>query len=603
MVERSAPSRGSSGQYGQPRWTDGPTGTAQADRLTVIQRSSVACAPPESMAARARSTPSASRSTGSPGSAACTASAAPALSSTASRTGPGSPRTSRRTTSALYDASRPRSASAVPPPSPTRAGSRTNCSTRPSVTAQTCEVVVVVSSSSPSSPRKTHASAPRLAKTPAISGAIRRSAQPIACAAGLAGWASGPRKLKVVAPPSSRRATAACRSAGWNAAAKQKVIPASSPILATAGAGRSRRIPRASSTSADPAFEDAERFPCLTTGAPAPAATIAAIVEMFTDMDRSPPVPTTSSTRPMTVRGVACAYMPSTRPSSSSMVSPLARSATANPAIWDGDASPARISPIAQDVWPLVRSAPPMSADSTSGQEWAVVIGGSAAGRRLGRRGPLPQQPYDRLGQLQRVEGMRHRAVGPGPRGEPGVLRATGEHQDRRTPVDLVLQLLGDAEAPGGGGLAVEDGQVDQPGVHLLQHDRFGGHLDVLELRHVGVRPATEPEDHLGAGVGVVAVDQDLQACVGCGVAHAADSTGHPRLRYGVSPAPRAGPGAGPRAQPHAWTSGPTDCTAHRRTPARPGRPRPRGCLRPGAGRPRGPAARTAAGRGTTSPR
>ena len=113
----------------------------------------------------------------------------------------------------------------------------------------------------------------------------------------------------MVATPSSRRGTAACRSAGWNAAAKQKVIPASSPIRATLAPGRSSRMPSASSTSAEPALDEADRLPCLTTGAPAPAATIAAMVEMFTDIDRSPPVPTTSSTRPRTVSGVACAYI------------------------------------------------------------------------------------------------------------------------------------------------------------------------------------------------------------------------------------------------------------------------------------------------------
>ena len=66
-----------------------------------------------------------------------------------------------------------------------------------------------------------------------------------------------------------------------------------------ASAGRSSRMPSASSTSAEPAWDEAERLPCLTTGTPAPAATIAAIVEMFTDIERSPPVPTTSSTRPL----------------------------------------------------------------------------------------------------------------------------------------------------------------------------------------------------------------------------------------------------------------------------------------------------------------
>ena len=48
-------------------------------------------------------------------------------------------------------------------------------------------------------------------------------------------------------------------------------------------------------------------------------------------------------------------------------------------------------------------------------------------------------------------------------------------------------------------------------GVHVLQDDGLGGHLDVLELGQVGVRTAAEREDDLLAGVDVVAVDEDLQ--------------------------------------------------------------------------------------------
>ncbi len=106
-------------------------------------------------------------------------------------------------------------------------------------------------------------------------------------------------------------------------------------------------MPSASSTSAEPAWLEAERLPCLTTRAPAPAATMAAIVEMFTLIERSPPVPTTSRARPGIASGVATAYIASSRPVTSSIVSPLARSATAKPAIWAGVAAPARISPIA----------------------------------------------------------------------------------------------------------------------------------------------------------------------------------------------------------------------------------------------------------------
>ena len=40
-------------------------------------------------------------------------------------------------------------------------------------------------------------------------------------------------------------------------------------------------IPRASSKSADPDFDDAARFPCLITLTPAAAAMIAAVVEIL----------------------------------------------------------------------------------------------------------------------------------------------------------------------------------------------------------------------------------------------------------------------------------------------------------------------------------
>ena len=101
---------------------------------------------------------------------------------------------------------------------------------------------------------------------------------------------------------------------------------------------------------------------------PAPAATIAAIVEMFTEKERSPPVPTTSRTRPGTESGVACAYIASTRPCSSSTVSPLARRATAKPAICTAVASPERIWSIAHEVCPASRSVPATSPVRTSGQ-------------------------------------------------------------------------------------------------------------------------------------------------------------------------------------------------------------------------------------------
>ena len=142
---------------------------------------------------------------GCPG-ASWTASAAPALRSTASRTGPVSPSSRRRTTSALcVDVAAAQRARRATGRCRAPAGRPSPSVTWPSWTTHTDDVAVVVSSSRPSSPRNTHASTPRRAKTPAITGAIRGSAQPIAWASGLAGLASGPRKLKVVPMPSSRR--------------------------------------------------------------------------------------------------------------------------------------------------------------------------------------------------------------------------------------------------------------------------------------------------------------------------------------------------------------------------------------------------------------
>ena len=148
----------------------------------------------------------------------CATSAAAALSSTASRTGPGSPASRRRTTSALYAASPPRRPPAVAGASPSGPGRRTCSSTAPS--RDRPHVRRRRAWSARRARRRRGRPAP---STPAPGehaghhGAIRGSAQPTACAAGCAGLVSGPRKLKAVATPSSRRGTAACRNAGWKA--------------------------------------------------------------------------------------------------------------------------------------------------------------------------------------------------------------------------------------------------------------------------------------------------------------------------------------------------------------------------------------------------
>ena len=112
----------------------------------------------------------------------------------------------------------------------------TSSVTVPPETAHTRVGAAVVNSSSPSSPRITSTESPRAANTPAITGAIRGSAQPTAPDFGWAGLVSGPRKLNAVGTPISRRVAPACRKPGWNAAAKQKPMPASSTHRATPAA-------------------------------------------------------------------------------------------------------------------------------------------------------------------------------------------------------------------------------------------------------------------------------------------------------------------------------------------------------------------------------
>ena len=140
---------------------------------------------------------------------------------------------------------------------------------------------------------------------------------------GWAGFVRGPKTLKTVGMPISFRTPAAKRMAGWNAGAKQKVIPTSSKMSGTLSTGTSRLTPNAASTSDDPVVDDAARDPCFTTPTPVPAITIAAIVEMFTVFARSPPVPTMSTLRPLTSMRCAWESIVSTMPLTSRAVAPF----------------------------------------------------------------------------------------------------------------------------------------------------------------------------------------------------------------------------------------------------------------------------------------
>ena len=119
------------------------------------------------------------------------------------------------------------------------------------------------------------------------------------------------------------------------------------------------RTPSASRVSAPPDSEDAARLPCLTTGTPAAATTIAAMVDRLTVLTPSPPVPTTSTVSvPITSVGSRRAWLSMTLASSvtSAAVGIFIVIATPKAAIWAGVAAPAMIWSIAQAAWPRARS-------------------------------------------------------------------------------------------------------------------------------------------------------------------------------------------------------------------------------------------------------
>jgi hypothetical protein len=215
-----------------------------------------------------------------------------------------------------------------------------------------------------------------------MTGAIPWWKTPTAWAGGRAGLVRGPRKLKTVGTPSSRRGPAVRLSPELNAGAKQNVMPTSSATLTTAAGGRLMTTPSSSSTSAAPAREEAARPPCLTTLTPAAAATMAAMVEMFTVWARSPPVPTRSTGSPETLIAADFRSMPSASPDTSATLSPLARSAIANAAIWASVAVSPMICSMAHLAWSEVRDLPSSSVLSSAGQVVVMVSAPFVSARR-----------------------------------------------------------------------------------------------------------------------------------------------------------------------------------------------------------------------------
>ncbi|ANH28648.1 hypothetical protein AFC81_17095 [Mycobacterium avium subsp. paratuberculosis] len=133
--------------------------------------------------------------------------------------------------------------------------------------------------------------------------------------------------------------------------------------------------------SAPPESDDAARLPCLTTGTPAAAATIAAIVDRLRVLTPSPPVPTMSTVSSrIAPAGNGSAWFSITSASSmtSAEVGTFTCIATAKAAIWAGLASPVMIWSMAQAACPRARSSPPVSRAST----WRHDVAGPPEGRR-----------------------------------------------------------------------------------------------------------------------------------------------------------------------------------------------------------------------------
>ena len=173
---------------------------------------------------------------------------------------------------------------------------------------------------------------------------------PVSCTFAPAGLVSGPRILKMVRIPISRRGLIAYFIARWSMGAKRNPIPTVLTHRPTASALMDRSTPSASRTSALPQLDETALLPCLATGIPAAATTKLVVVETLKLPEPSPPVPTISINNfpelvstPVSTK-VALSRITLTAPTISSMVSPFIRSAVMKLPIWASVASPPIIS-------------------------------------------------------------------------------------------------------------------------------------------------------------------------------------------------------------------------------------------------------------------
>ena len=256
--------------------------------------------------------------------------------------------------------------------------------TAPSQATQTVDGPVVLSSSRPPSPWNTRADSPRLGVHPGQHRAHRRvgDADRQRRRPGRVGQrpqvVERRRHARGRAGPGPRAA-----ATGGTAAANRNAMPTSANSASVAAAGRSITTPSASSTSADAAGRGRGPVAVLDHRHPgrgrhdgrhrghvdrvqAVAAGPDQVGDRAGDGDRG---------RVRQHRGGQPGHL-------GSAVSPLARSATPNPAIWAGEAAPSMISFIAQAVCSAVSARPPMSARISAGQLGVSIVGTySARGR------------------------------------------------------------------------------------------------------------------------------------------------------------------------------------------------------------------------------
>src|ERR687890_2025909 len=178
------------------------------------------------------------------------------------------------------------------------------------------------------------------------------------CRRAPAGLVRGPSRLKTVLNGNSARTGATWRIAGWWVRANMNPIPTSSMHRPTSSGPSPISAPRASRTSAEPAWLVAARLPCLAITTPAPRATNAAAVEILMVPFASPPVPQVSTTPTGAATFSEKRRMARAKPTISPTDSPRTRRAVNRAAVTAGLTVPSMISSSARSDSPAESGSP-----------------------------------------------------------------------------------------------------------------------------------------------------------------------------------------------------------------------------------------------------